>query len=154
MAIYAESFVPAGAVLPAGVYHSDVYMPEEIRALVPATLSLRYTRHAEEAAADETAYTTRYGALVLPKRLELAQTRLVEVDAFRDRLCQLHAGKMLVRQTYDARRGGVDLVLAIQICHGLYHGLDIIGLVRTVWLNKCSDNHRTLRRCAYVQPFF
>lgn len=140
--------------MPAGVYHSDVYMPEEIRALVPATLSLRYTRHAEEAAADETAYTTRYGALVLPKRLELAQTRLVEVDAFRDRLCQLHAGKMLVRQTYDARRGGVDLVLAIQICHGLYHGLDIIGLVRTVWLNKCSDNHRTLRRCAYVQPFF
>jgi hypothetical protein len=154
MAIYAESFVPAGAVLPAGVYHSDVYMPEEIRALVPATLSLRYTRHAEEAAADETAYTTRYGALVLPKRLELAQTRLVEVDAFRDRHRRLHAGKVLVRRTYDARWGGVDLVLAIQICHGLYHGLDIIGLVRTVWLNKCSDNHRTLRRDAYVQPFF
>ena len=143
MAICAESFVPAGAVLPAGVYHRDIYFPDEIRALVPQVeLSLRYTRHAEEAA-----LTDRYGLIVLPEKLDLAEAQIVEVAAFCDRKLRLHAHKVLVRQAYKA---ALDLVLAVQICHGL----DRVGLVKTAWLNMRNDHHRTLRPWAYVQPFF
>lgn len=113
-------------------FHRDIYLPASIVAEVQAVNFSRlfYTRHAAaEAMADG------LDAHQLPLALSLDDCRLVVVETWSGRPTGILVRRALVS------RPGWDIVLAISVpdCR-----------VKTVWLNRAGDNHRTLDRKKYV----
>jgi hypothetical protein len=102
-----------------GKYNEQVYMPKLKWANVD--LQLRYRVHAYEEAYED-------GIDDLPDYINLSQVDIVEMEVAHGK-----PFKVLARQPYD---GIYDLVHVI-----LLSGM----VVKTVWLNRRSDNHKTLR---------
>lgn len=122
------------------LFHADVYLPAVLRlsnSSVPVRLidpdlrgRLTLSYHAELAAR-----TDRYGLIEIPEYFDAKHARLIEIEV--DPV--LGVTKRVFRQRYNDR---FDLVLVILAN----------WKVKTVWLNKRTDVHRTLNAAKYVQP--
>lgn len=113
--------MPSTPETPRRLYHCDVYLPAGLKAPVYEG-ELHYTEHAKRAAQDD-----RYGTIPLPKFFAAEGAQLIEVET--------QAGfpvKQLWRRKLDKDN---DLVMAITKD----------GRVKTVWLNRSDDKHRTLQ---------
>lgn len=109
------------------LYHSEVYMPEELTEPV-YTGGLHYSAHARREAQND-----RYGSIPLPKYFWGTGAQLIEVETVDD-----VPVKQVWRQPLDEER---DLVMAITR----------EGTVKTVWVNLNSDEHKTLNKHRYVK---
>jgi len=113
------------------LYHKDVFMPEEVRAIVRRSrLALKWSRHARAAFLND-----RYGLHALgrpPVELDCSGCELVEAEVDAGRLV-----KMVLRHSFSA---SMDLVLVVHPD----------GFVRTVWGNEKRDVHRSLDRARYA----
>lgn len=124
-----------------GQYHRDVYLPPEVRRLIPhGVIRPVYTDHALRACT-----TDRYGAVAPPDSVDLADPAadIFEVELCRhERSGRAYVGKVAMRIPYDAL---FDLTLVVAFHREA-------AAVKTLWLNLREDTHGTLRRDAYVQP--
>jgi len=114
-------------------YHKDVFLPPSLLAAV-ATLDfslLHYSRHARLAALEDCVQVHE-----LPRSLTLADWTVVKVETVAGRVSGLLIRRPL---TADPR---LHIVLAIAVP-------DMV--VRTVWVNRANDNHKSLDRARYVQ---
>jgi len=104
-----------------GIYNQQVYIPKlkfrDVEHVV------RYSFHSLEAANND-----RYGVIDLPDAINLARVELVEMEVIGGKI-----HKVVVRMPYSVT---LDLVMVVL--------LETLT-VKTVWLNKRSDNHRTLK---------
>lgn len=107
------------------LFHVEVGIPEALKASLPYP-RLRYGRHAQQAAVDEGLRTL---PSVLPKAI-----KVVEVEVTNGK-----ASKWVIRTQIDPQR---DLVLVVVAD----------GFVKTVWCNRVSDQHKTLKRHLYTSP--
>ncbi len=117
-----------------GVYHKDIGFPKGTR--WPAgTFPLRYSQHAlHEAGKDHFGdFSTR-----LPPELDLAQAQVIEAQVDEERRVRL----MVCRTRLDVK---FDIVLVVQTS-------GTVWLVRTTYLNRRGDQHRTLNRARYDCP--
>lgn len=116
------------------LYHYQIGFPNGLERL-RGIFTLSFSNHALRAAADD-----RYGRIQLPRVLNTDTALLVEAEA-------TPRGK-LVKAVYRVRYDDVnDLVLVVNRSErgpGLF--------VRTVWLNRRVDAHKTLDRRKYAQP--
>lgn len=88
---------------------------------------LTYSNHALKAANND-----RYGNVKLPQSIGLANGYIFEVET-QDKTI----AKLAIRYPL---KGGLDITFVL-----LYNS----GIVKTVWLNKRSDVHKTLKRSKY-----
>lgn len=111
------------------LFHKDIRLPEGFR-LPNRMVELNYSNHALKAATDD-----RYGDIPLTPVLNLAhcETIEVEVDGRRVR-------KVVVRTELDDDN---DVVFVLVPGPARW-------TVKTVWINRKSDLHRTLDRSKYV----
>lgn len=109
-----------------GLYHTDVYLPFQLN--LKGVLRPYYTAHARQAAASD-----RYGTIILRDTLNLDSLKIVEVEIRAGR-----AVKIVGRMPYN---NWLDITIVITAA----------GIVKTVWLNKKSDTHRTLDCSKYIQ---
>lgn len=114
-------------------YHKDVFLPPSLVAAVAAIdfSMIHYSRHALVAAAEDGVQ-----AHELPHSLTLADWTLVKVETVDGRVRGL-----LLRRPRPANPR-LHLVIAVAVP-------DMV--VRTVWVNRANDNHRSLDRTKYVQ---
>jgi hypothetical protein len=101
-----------------GKYNEQVYLPELNWKNVD--MQLRYSPHAYQEAEKD--------GIELPDFINLSQVDIVEMEVANGKVF-----KLLARQPYD---GEWDMVHVI-----LLRGM----LVKTVWINRRDDNHKTLR---------
>ena len=112
-------------------YHVDIGLPEGVQQPSEAH-PLVYSQHAKHEAGREAA---RGHVIELPH--QLPAYRLVEVQIL---------GHVAVKWVVRVRVNDTqDLVLVLQNNEAHY-------LVRTVWVNEASDNHKTLDRSKYALP--
>ena len=117
-----------------GLFHKDigfpnVKLPEGIYEIK------RYSQHALRAAQDD-----RYGeARRLPTTIDMSQVDLVEIEVENNKVI-----KAVVRTHYDDK---LDLIIVFMPEH--YQ-----NLVKTVWFNEKTDQHRTLQHWKYNTPTF
>lgn len=113
------------------LYHREVYWPIQIERISPkGNIPLIYTRHAEYAAK-----TDRYGKITLPDFLNCDKSLCFECEINNEEK------KFVYRTHYDAK---YDLVIVIMKSK-------VVGwVVKTVWLNLKSDNHKTLAKKNYA----
>lgn len=112
------------------LYHTEIFLPEVLRALGKKTLAPAITAHAKEAALSD-----RYGKIELPASVTFSGREIVEAEIDGGAVV-----KLVVRVAYDATR---DLVLAIG-----FRGAD--SFIKTAWFNLKSDLHSTLDRSRYA----
>jgi hypothetical protein len=112
------------------LFHSDVFMPARYAAPCHEG-KLTYSGHARREAASD-----RYGNIDLPDVFTAGRGRLIETEVQFDG-DEARVVKQLWRQPLDEGR---DLVMAI------VPG----GRVKTVWVNRTNDKHRSLDRSRYV----
>ncbi len=106
-----------------GLYHKDLgNLPA-----VSYSGKLTYTDHAKRASMSD-----RYGFINLPDRVSPA-AKVIEVEVKGGR-----AHKAVFRTAYDLKH---DLCLVVLLAS---------GTVKTVWLNKLTDSHKTLDKSRYV----
>lgn len=120
------------------LYHKDVFLPRRIReSFLQLTRNghgiqtLVASRHAENAAK-----TDRYGVIDLPSQMTFDTMEIVEIE---------HDGNKCVKAVI--REVGQEknrVFVLMPICLGQW-------LVKTVWWNLASDNHRTLNRSVYAK---
>lgn len=109
------------------LYHRDIGFPCTV-ILPRGVFRLRYTQHAlRECNRD------RYGAFEPPDTLDVTAGTPIEIE-----LCNGRVVKAVYRAQFDDE---FDVVLVI----------NPDGLVRTAWLNRRDDHHRTLDRAKYAQ---
>jgi hypothetical protein len=112
------------------LYHREVGMPEFAKQLDGMKFFLKPTRHAEEQCIND-----RYGTFQIPDVLRIKLSEVFEIGAEFNRVV-----KVAVRKTYDEQH---DISIVFNV-----HD----GRVRTAWLNKKTDTHRTLDRAKYKRP--
>ena len=108
-----------------GLYHKDIYLPKV--ELPGIDVVLNYTYHALDAARND-----RYGTIELPETINFGLVQLIELEVVDGK-----PFKAVIRQHHDSRN---DLVIVV-----LLNGYR----VKTVWLNRKNDRHRTLDRSKY-----
>lgn len=117
------------------IYHKDVFLPRRIKGMVPQGVkNLFYSRHAKQEFSDKN------GQIVPPDSLNFAETTVVEVTVHGNML-----DKLVLRKEHDENN---DIVIVCVPCIG---NNKKNWFVKTVWLNRKNDNHRTLNRSVYVQ---
>ena len=113
-------------------FHRDIYLPASLVAQVASVNYSRlvYTRHALEAALEDGVRSHE-----LPPSLVFSEWVLVHVETWHHR-----PSGVLLRRPLPATPSR-HLVLAVSVpdCR-----------VKTVWVNRADDNHRTLDRSRYV----
>ena len=110
------------------LYHTQIGFPAWYKAPT-FVVEPKYGNHARfEAQVD------RYGKINLPKTLNLANFKPIEIEVINGLIT-----KTLFRGTLDATR---DLCIV----------LDRTGFVKTCWVNLKTDLHRTLDRTKYDRP--
>lgn len=121
-----------------GLYHREIGFPKNWIDLLPRNFSpfdvkLKYGSHAREEA-----FSDRYGSIQLPQYLSLkgGGIELFELE-IKDGVVVNVVVKMGVRVNHDALN---DIVVIFQPRD---------GFVRTVWLNRKSDSHKTLDASKY-----
>lgn len=109
-----------------GTYHKDIFMPK----ISPPNIdvNLVYSGHAKSAC-----YNDRYGIIRTPRTINLSKTEVIELTVENG-----NPTKVLVRTSYNSNS---DLCLVILLEK---------MLVKTVWLNSKSDNHKSLDRSKYL----
>lgn len=115
------------------LYHRDVWMPRKIRGLIPmGSKNLKYTLHAGRELNSEGIYHP-------PMAVSLDEAEVVEVS--------VNFGKVdkLVVRTPSKEVVDAHLVLAI-----IPTEVKNTWVVKTGWLNKITDTHKTLNVSAYV----
>lgn len=113
------------------LYHKNIGFPKSLNLLDLYNLNVQYSNHAKTASNDD-----RYGAIEVKKSVSFSKQEIVEVETHDNK----RASKIVVRIPYSSE---CDLVMAIQMDD---------TLVKTVWLNKKTDAHRTLDRTKYDNP--
>jgi hypothetical protein len=104
-----------------GKYNQQVYMPK--LNWKDVDYQIRYTNHAQtEAAADGIASSE------LPKHINFSKVEIVEMEVANGK-----PFKVLTRQPLDWEYDIVHVILLNEL------------LVKTIWLNKRSDTHKTLK---------
>jgi len=120
------------------LYNRAVYWPDHVADAVQElvgsfeTHECQYSQHARDEAEND-----RYGRICLPPRIQITHKDVFEVQIIRH---QIH--KFLIRVPFDKTR---DLIFV------LLNRAPGKLFCKTVWINKRSDTHRTLRRENYVQ---
>lgn len=111
-----------------GIYNRAVNLPAELFApFLRSNLRLTYSRHAKlECVRD------RYNLINPPVLVDIRPEHVVEIEVLAGRPV-----KAVVRMPYD---GSCDLVLVIHPD----------GFVRTLWLNRRTDNHSSLKTAHLV----
>jgi len=110
------------------LYHVKLGFPKQA-VFIRGTLSLTYSRHALAESIND-----RYGIIVLPQKLNVENATLIEIEVEMNVVV-----KSVYRIPLDAER---DLVLVVLRD----------GYVKTVWVNKRNDVHRSLDRSKYRRP--
>jgi hypothetical protein len=110
------------------LYHREVFMPERLLKLPLARIPVYASRHAERAALDD-----RYGPINLPSSLAFSGDNVIEAEMDGPRVL-----KLVVRLRWDDRD---DAVFAIAPD----------GLIKTVWRNRRTDTHSTLKVHLYAK---
>lgn len=115
------------------LYHRDLGFPAGVSA-PRGHFTIEYTRHARTEATRD-----RYAEIRLPAHVTLdgSETFELELDALG------HPVKAVVRLAYDAVH---DICLVLRPA-----GVGRVACV-TVWLNKRTDNHSTIKYGRYVRP--
>lgn len=113
------------------LFHKDIGFPEGFCAKV-GTRMLIYTQHAKNAALND-----RYGVINLPKYVNTSDAEIIEAEI---------EGQLVLKLVYRVSYNkDLDLVLAVI-------PVDDKFLVKTVWLNRRTDKHKTLNRRVYAIP--
>jgi hypothetical protein len=111
-----------------GLFHYQVGFPKGLKTNL-GTLQLKYTAHALKASKND-----RYGDMTLPKKLNTATAKPIEVEIIRGMVT-----KMVYRADYNEE---LDIVIVVnRDC-----------LVYTVWFNRKDDDHPTLDTTKYAKP--
>lgn len=122
------------------LYHPSIFIPEWFTMPV-GRAKLKYSRHALYATNND-----RYGAIPVFDSIPLSQFTLVELGVRKPKINQLGipakrvVSKIVVRGRFDKTR---DLVFV------LVPQKDDIYVVKTVWYNLRSDEHKTLDKTRY-----
>lgn len=113
-------------------FHRDIYLPASLVAQVAAVnySRLTYTRHSLTAALED-----GIQAHELPHSLSFPEWLLVAVETWHGR----PSGVLLRRPLAATPSRHLVLAVSIPDCR-----------VKTVWVNRAHDNHRTLDRSRYV----
>ncbi len=111
------------------LYHTDIRLPTGFR-LPDRVVELAWTRHAEGAR-----HNDRYGVIPKIPVVNLGLCRTIEVELQGKRVL-----KVVVRTALDKTN---DIVLVLVPGPGAW-------TVKTVWINKKNDSHKTLDRSKYV----
>lgn len=118
------------------LYHTEIGFPKAVTASIEGAqnrkvrIPLKYGSHArQEALAD------RYGKINLPKEIKIENATPIEVEVIDNRI-----NKIVFRQSHDAEN---DIAIVVLMAD---------GFVKTVWLNRKDDNHRTLNTSKYDRP--
>lgn len=121
-----------------GLYHILLGIPPRIRTKW-GKLRLEYGSHAiKESLSD------RYGKIALPDELDTDSAQVIEVED--DRLG--FTKKVVYRVPHDDKN---DLVIVIRPVVDIVLNIRT-GFVKTVWLNRRDDNHKTLDEDKYDRP--
>lgn len=110
------------------IYHKEIGFPSYFRAPV-GKYATALSRHAQVREIEK--------GFTIPTMIDLSDFEVIEIE-MRNGAVQ----KMVVRGEYDEYD---DIVLVvIPKSHGLF--------VKTAWLNRWNDNHRTLDVSKYARP--
>jgi hypothetical protein len=115
--------------LPALLFHKDIYIPDHAKKPLHEG-SLRYGTHATHVASGG----GDYGVIELPKEFASKGAVLIEVE-LNERTGAVE--KQVWRQPFDAEW---------DICFPMIKD----GFIKTVWLNRRTDTHKTLDRKKFV----
>lgn len=110
------------------LYHASIGLPKWFRKPTQS-VALRWTYHATVAAQED-----RYGIIPRFKTLTLARFEVIEIGVIGTRV-----SKILFRGTLNETD---------DVCIVLIPGRDF-WTVKTVWINKKSDTHKTLDAAKY-----
>lgn len=110
----------------ANLYHREIYMPKGVTALTGVTLNLKASEHAKRAARSD-----RYGFIHIPEAITFNGADVVEAEFVNGKL-----SKVVVRLPYDAQNDAIFVCLTD-------------GTLKTVWLNRKNDLHKTLKKELY-----
>lgn len=113
------------------LYHRDIRLPDGFR-LPARTVGLAWTRHAQQAS-----HNDRYGQVPWWSSLDLSHCDVIEVGMTGRRV-----EKVVVRTELDH----INDVVYVLIPNGLNP-----WTVKTVWINRKRDSHKTLDRSKYVR---
>ncbi len=109
------------------LHHADLGLPNI--SFPQGTFKLRYSYHAKQAARSETL------ELGLPTTLNTKSARIIEVETEKGK-----AIKIVYRSHYFGQK---DLIIVCSV-------IEYPWVVKTVWTNHISDNHKTLKKENYV----
>lgn len=112
------------------IYHKEVHIPEKIKNLNAVTLTLEHTHHARQAAQSD-----RYGEIPLPDTLKFRGKHICEAQVEGGKLI-----KLVVRKSFNNE---LDMSYVLLIQNSKH------ATLKTVWLNRKSDQHRTLNTATY-----
>lgn len=112
------------------LYHADIRLPDGF--VLPArTIKLSWTKHAQRSLTND-----RYGMIPKFDHIDLSTKRVVEVG-----LEGRKVRKVVVRGDLD----GINDIIYVLIPNGHQP-----WVVKTVWINRKTDSHKTLDRSRYV----
>lgn len=113
------------------LYHSEIKLPAGFVAPT-GKVELRWTSHARQEAAKD-----RYTNIPQFKALTLARFKVIEVGVVNGRVSKI---------VFRGRLDNTNDVVIVLIPNGTAP-----WTVKTVWVNKTNDLHRTLDRSKYVR---
>lgn len=114
------------------LFHRDVYMPAKIKKAGRVGIALRPTAHALTAAQSD-----RYGTIQIPARIEFTGADVVEAELFGDKV-----QKLVIRLPYNSSLSVIFVLIPDT------------GTLKTVWLNRVNDSHKTLEAWRYETKLF
>ena len=111
-----------------GTYNKSVYMP---KIKTPrGNIEVKVTKHAVKAA-----LTDSYGKIKLPTKINFNNYSVIEYTILRGMV-----NKYVLRKRHDEN---CDIVLVVLVENGEY-------ILKTTWLNRRDDKHRTLNSRNYI----
>lgn len=111
------------------LYHKNIGFPSSIRVDI-YLYSLKYGNHARYESLRD-----RYGIIKLPLYIDLRLVEIIEIETFDN----TNIDKFVCRMSYN---NDCDITVVFKSD----------GFVKTVWLNKKTDIHKTLDRTRYDVP--
>ena len=111
------------------LYHRDIGFPKWLK-MKPVTVSLTYGSHSREEALSD-----RYGVINLPKRITIRPEEIFEIEMVNNKPV-----KIALRTHHDVLN---DIIIVLNTKD---------NFVKTVWLNRKTDTHKTLDRTKYKNP--
>jgi hypothetical protein len=114
------------------IFHKEIGLPPELDKYIGRIFKLTFSQHAKDECRND-----RYGFIIPPQEVLITKDNVIEVEMHYHNIV-----KILVRMPYDSVN---DISIAfIPSSHG--------GFVKTLWLNRKTDVHRTLDRSKYDSP--